>query len=148
MSHAERWIWKIYFLVYSSVILLSSLGFFQASSSIHLYFNIIQAFDNVFLTSYIFWGLQIFFNLLHLVPLFLFAFRKSFLSAPLWQTLLLFRVFFDITGHSYELNQILSLYYANPKTAIYVTLLICAMHIPSYTACYLYAFHRDEVLKL
>jgi hypothetical protein len=63
----------------------------------------------------------------------------------LWKCLFILRVIFDIAGHPYEVITVASFYHAEPKIGFLMLLLGISPYIPSYWACWQYAFKREKL---
>lgn len=133
-------VWKIYLFAYS-IYLLGNIGKLLIPGAFaNLYYHTLIAFHPFFLIPYDLALIQAFFNLFNLIPLFLYVFRIHFLSARFWQAILVARVIFDLTGHSVEINNAMAIYHANREWFLSTIALWLIMAIPSYGACFQYAF--------
>ncbi|MCX5681298.1 MAG: hypothetical protein NT079_03355, partial [Candidatus Omnitrophica bacterium] len=140
------WAWKIYFFPYSLVILLNLLFLFSEGSPINQYYRILIAFKQSYFILYSFYAARMIIEILALIPLFLFVFRIRLFPAFVWQILFGARIFTLFSGHFYEWSAMRALMHANPIAAICAMASAVLFAIPSYTACYIYAFKRKNFL--
>lgn len=136
--------WKIYLCIFALYILGNAGDILLPTSFLYIYYHALMAFHPAYLIPYILALGQVFFNLVSLVPLFLFVFRIPFLSARFWQQMLVLRIIFDLTGHAGEANQLISISHADSEWFFSKILLTGIMLIPSYGACFQYAFRWKE----
>lgn len=140
MSQKNLWIWETYFIILILFTLRQAYNFFMPGAPAQLYFYFLSAFEKVFLGAWAAALLQVLLNLLHLFPVAFYIYRKRFLSPVFWQYMLLLRAIFDFLGHPYEWQLIISLFHDEPSYAVLVLAQSAAFYIPSYLACYRYAF--------
>ena len=84
--------------------------------------------------------MQITFNLIHLVPFFLYLHNKKILTPSIWGILVIFRFIFDGTGHHYEIMGLKAIYHVNAALAVQLLLKYILFFIPSYIICIQYIF--------
>ena len=137
-------VWKIYFCAFTLYVLGNAGDVLMPTSFLYIYYHVLMAFHPAYFIPYILALGQVFFSLVSLVPLFLFVFRIPFLSARFWQWALVLRIIFDLTGHAGEANQLISISHANSEWFISKIVLTGIMFIPSYGACFKYAFRWKE----
>jgi len=137
-------VWKIYLCAFTLYVLGNAGDILMPTSFLYIYYHILIAFHLVYIISYMLALGQVFFNLVSLIPLFLFVFRMPFLSPRFWQWMLVLRITFDLTGHAGEVNHLISISYANREWFISRIVLTGIMIIPSYGACFQYAFRWKE----
>lgn len=147
MSKKISWISLGYLLLMFYLIGLKVYHFFSPNSQINLYYTILRAFDPAFYIPYLLTLAQIIFNVLSLFPLFLLIFQIPFLNQRIWQYLLIFNFIFDLTGHSYQTNEIIGIFRTDPRIAISIFLSSTIPYIPKYIACFQYAFQSDNIFK-
>ncbi len=145
MSEKKSWVWESYLVLFSYIILKQAYIFFSADSSIHLYFVILNALNPAFIIKYLLNYYQVVFNLIHLLPLALFIYGKRLFHQDFWGALLIFRIIFDITGHSYELAHLYAAIHSKSMILIGTSLLYILFYIPSYIACYRYAMKKNNI---
>ena len=119
---------------------------FMTDSQSFFYYFILRAFDPFFYVTYTAHVMQVLLSVIHWIPVFLYVYRIRFLSVEFWKCLLILRCIFEVTGHSYEMNSLIALYYRRPKTCLTIFIIFIIPHIPSYIVCYWYAFRREKVL--
>ena len=140
MSRIQKWVWEAYFIL----ILFSTVGkaydLFNPGSPDYLYFSILKSFDPAFYFAYGMYTMQVALNVLHCIPLLLYVYRINFLHPKVWQYLFILRCIFEVVGRSYESNTFEALYHSNPKLLVIVLIVVFVPSIPSYCACYQYAF--------
>lgn len=147
MSRETRWLWEIYLFVYLGIVCADAYNFFAAHTPKHIYLQILHSFHPVLWTTYILNLLQTAFSVLHILPLALYIFQIPLFQPRLWRYLLIIRLAFDLTGHSYEMNTILSMRHADPMAGSLGLLFVILPYLPSYLGCYRYAFRRENWLK-
>ncbi len=141
MSKKISWITIAYLILMTYLIGQEAYRFFSPNSQIHLYFRLLRAFDLTFYIPYLLALCQIIFNILSLIPLFLYIFNIQLFNKMFWKYFLIFNFAFDLTGHSYHVNELVGISYANPRTAILLFLSAVIPYIPKYIACFRYAFY-------
>ena len=136
------WVWKLYLLIFSFIVIRNALDLLTPRSFLYLYYHTLIAFHSNCWISYILAMLQTFFNLLGLFQLFLFVFRIFLFTPRFWQWILACRIIFDVTGHNAELKTLLSIYHNSQGMFLSVLVMIFLLGIPSYAACFQYAFRK------
>ena len=132
--------WKVYLCVFTFYVLGNTGDILIPTSFLYIYYHALIAFHPVYLISYLLALGQIFFNLMNLIALFLFVFRILFLSPRFWQWMLILRIIFDLNGHAGEMQHLISISHANNEWFISRIVLGVLVIIPSYGACFQYAF--------
>lgn len=145
MPNRTKWLWEIYLPFFVILAMGRAVSFFAPQTPEHLYFKILYSFNPVFYISYSLSLIQIILTLIHGIPLVLFTFRIPLLKPKFWQYLLILRVIFDLTGHPYEMNTVVSMYHASPRICALTILLAILPYLPSYWACCAYAFRQDAL---
>lgn len=146
MKWNDRLEWKIYFFLISPLYLGNLVGVLEPRSPVFAYYHILMAFDKDYTLLYSLNIASAALNFCSLFLIFLFAFRIYWLPARFWQWFLLLRAFFDLTGHAYEMNFIKSMLYSKTIYTVPTLLLALIFIIPSYIACFKYAFTTQEDL--
>ena len=141
------WIWKAYLAVLLLFVIKKVYYLLVPDTQIFFYYFILRAFDPIFYVIYTAHVMQVLLSVIHWMPVFLCVYRIRFLSAEFWKCLFILRCIFEITGHSYEMNSLIALYYRRPRIALTIFLFLVVPHIPSYMACYWYAFQQEKVLS-
>ncbi len=137
------WPWKIYFFVFSVHVLLNMLNLFFPDSLPYVYYHILMAFHPGYRTAYGLAVLQVIFNLITVIPLFLFVFQIRLLNAHLWQWIFVLRVIFDLTGHALEIKFFRSVFHADLQTFLSYLFIFLVLIVPSYIGCFWYAFRLN-----
>jgi len=139
--------WKAHLILFSVINVQMALDFFVNTDSIlYKYHHIILAFDSKYMPILILNGICIILNVLCLLPLFLFVYRRRFLKPIVWKWLLLLRLLFEFGGHRYEILFIKSIFYSHIPLGIETTFITLAIILSSYWACYSYAFRQDKII--
>ena len=146
MSLKRNFFWLVYFVVFLLFIIREAVNFFFSSYPTHTYFEILLGFDAAYVMSYTLNFMQVIFSLIHLLPLILYIERIRLFSPELWRILLVFRIIFDLTGHPYEIYQLTAIYQINPHLTFIILIQIIFIYIPSYIACFRYAFVHEKYL--
>jgi len=145
MRIKQNLVWEAYLVIILYFALRKTVDLLIPSSPEHLYYLIIRAFRPIYLLPYIAYIGHVVLNLIHCLPLFLYIHRIRFLNPIFWRCLFVLRCIFEITGHSYEANAFTALYHTSPKFFILTLIVVIFPLIPSYIACYQYAFQsRDK----
>ncbi len=147
MPNKTKWLWEIYLPFFFILAVGRAVSFFAPQTPEHLYFKILYSFNPVFYTTYSLSLIQVILTVVHGLPLSLYTFRVRLLRPKLWQYLFLLRVIFDLTGHSYEMNTIVSMYHVSPGVCALTVLFAVLPYLPSYWACYAYAFRQEKIFR-
>ncbi len=140
MNNKNKFIWGFYFALFTLIVFKKAAAFLTPGTPIHLYFYILYIFDWAFIINYFFNFTSILLNLIHLFPLGFFILDKKIFKPILWKYLFVMRIVFDLNGNSYEIFAITSIFRDDPWTAAFILLRTIMFYIPSYIACYYYAF--------
>jgi len=143
MKPKRHWVWKVYFIIILLFVTKEAYHLFTPGSPQFLYYFILRSFNPLFHIVHNTRVIHVLLNIIHCAPLFLYIYRIRFLNAEVWKYLFILRCIFEITSHSYEMNWIVALYHVNPKHLLLVLAILITPHIPSYMACYRYAFRRE-----
>lgn len=147
MSRKQKWVWEIYFAIVLFFAVEKIILFFNPGSSAHLYYSILKSFGPVFFNAHTTHTVHVFLNLIHCVPLFLYIYRINFLHTTFWKYLFVLRCIFEIIGSSYEINTLTAFYHSSPKIFLLILVSMVGPLIPSYFACYQYAFQSQDKWK-
>ena len=145
MKIKNRWVWEIYFVIMLAFSVKGLYNVFSPNSESFLYYFILRAFDPVFYFHYSAFVLQVFLNVIHCFPLFFFIYQIRFGHPAAWKTLLVLRSVFEVIGHTYGMNSLVALYHSRSNFFLPVAVATIIPHIPSYAACYWYAFRGSDV---
>ena len=141
----SRRAWEIYLVFFAVLIFKNTYDFFALHSPVYIYFLILRFFDPAFLFIYFINLIQTILNLLHLIPLGLTVYKIRFLPTKFWQYLFILRVIFDLFGHSYDKNILVSFYHDDSIIFWFSCARIFFFYMPSYIACYFYAFKHEKL---
>lgn len=144
MSYNPGASWKIYSFIFALLVITNLAIVLSPSSELYIYHHILMAFSRSYGFSYYLRLIAAIVNLFALIPLFMFSFRKNLLNRRLWQTILIIRIIFDITGHSYEFKSLKAILYIDLWTGLSLFILAAAFILPSYEACFRYAFSKKN----
>lgn len=147
MFSKKNWIWEVYFLIITYLTILKAIEFLTPSSVYQTYFFILYSFKKTFFVLYALHFFQILINLTQCVCLGLFVYKKRFLSPELWQTLFIMRIFFDLFGQRYAMNQCISLFHFDLLLGLFSIVSLLGLYLPSYIGCFLYSFRQDKALQ-
>ena len=145
MRLRKKWIWETYFFLVLFYTLRDAYFFFSPGSPIHLYFYILYVFDFRFAFIYSLNLVQILLSLTQCLALAFYVYRIRFLKPYVWQYTFILKIIFDLFGHSYQVNELKSFYYDNPKICLLFLLQSLILYLPSYVACYRYAFRQKNL---
>jgi len=143
----QKWVWGIYFCLFLFYSLKEAFFFFKPNSVIDTYFDLLRSFDHYFIFIYFINCTRIILNIVHCLPLLLYIYQINFLPSRFWQGLFILRVLFELCGHSYEKNFVLSLYHSDPLILLFLLSSILFFQIPSYFACFSYAFVGNKKIN-
>ena len=137
-------IWKVYALYWTILVVGRNVNIFSPDSERYLFYHVLGAFHHSFFVLYYINVVNSVLNVVSLVPLYLFCFGRKIFPDSLWRTLFVLRVGFDVCGNYYDLVSIKSLFATDVGLALQVLLGGIFTTIPSYAACYLYAFDKKN----
>ena len=143
----KNFFWELYAVLYAGFVFRKSLLLFHPESSIYLYYYILRHFDKLFSISYTLAIIQLILDVVHLIPLVAFIYRVPLFFPRFWQYLLILRIILDLSGNSYDWNQLISFYKMDFKTGIYATLAWLIPFFPSYIASFFYAFRWKKLFS-
>jgi len=146
MNYKTKWVWEIYLFLILLFIYHKINNLLNPTSPIHLYYFILVSFNKHFLLTYFLFSSQVLLNIIHIIPLAAYTYRVKLFNPKFWQILLFMRLIFDISGHSYEVNHLVSMYHSKPWFAFIVLAQSITTYIPSYFACYTYAFRQEKII--
>ena len=137
-------IWKIYLLIFSVLVYKNSIDILEPTSFLYSYYHTLIKFDSSYWITYALAVIHVFFELVGLVQLSLFIFRICLLTPQFWQWMLILRFIFNLTGCSGELKTLSAIFYASHGIFLSTLALIALVGIPSYAACFQYAFRWEK----
>ena len=145
MLSKHQWLWTVYFLLILLFTVKEGYDLFAPDSQAALYYLIVRAFDSKFNFDYGAHIGRLILNIIHCLPLLLYAYRIRFLPPRFWQGLFALRCLFEISGHSYEMNSLAALRHIGLGYLITALAIMSIPYIPSYIACYWYAFRQEKI---
>jgi len=140
MSRKVNLFWLTYFYFFFIFSIAQASAFLGVDSPSQFYYAVLYSFNDIFALEYFFNVTQILLNMVHLVPLYLFIYKKWTSNQELLKFLLFFRILFDIVGHAWETNFLAGIYQLNPYLCWTLLAGFGLLYLPSYYACYVYAF--------
>ena len=133
-------IWKFYALYWTVISFRANLEIFSPGSPAYAFYHILGAFHAAFIFIYFFDIIGKTLNVISLVPLYGYVFQKKFFTMDLWKIVFLLRAAFDVFGNYYAFVTIKSFFATDPWLGFQILAGILLTAIPSYAACYYYAF--------
>ncbi len=147
MKIKTHWAWKIYFFLYCIPIINNIFSLFMQDSLVDSYYRILIAFKESYHILYYFNISAVIIDAIALIPLFLFVFHKRLLSPFIWKLIFILRIAVFLPGHCYEWKMIKSFFYFDINAAIGIVSFIILVILPSYIACFKYAFQQKSLFK-
>jgi len=144
MSQKQKWLWEAYLAIILFFAAERTYHLFNPGSPDFLYYSVLKSFGADFYFTYAAHVVYVVLNIIHCVPLFLYIYRIDFLSPKIWKFLFILRCIFEFTGRSYEIKELTSFYHSNPLIFLLILLFTIGPYIPSYFACFRYAFLSRE----
>jgi hypothetical protein len=137
--------WNAYFVFFAMITSQWLIDLIATRSALFNFHQVITAFYPVYRIVYIANLISAVLNLLSLIVVFLYIYHVRWLKPVIWQWFFGLRIFFDICAHSYEKFYIKSLFMADPFIAIKFSLAVTVILLPSYVACFQYAFQQKKI---
>lgn len=134
------WAWQVFFFIFFLTTISNTVLFFKPDSPVQTYYKILIGFNDSSVLLFLLNALAVIFNFLAIVPFLGFVENKRFLTPRTWQWCYVLRLAFLLTGQSYALKDIQSLYHQDHRIALSVLISALIIHAPSYIATFLYAF--------
>ena len=125
---------------------LAGMTLFDPHSEVYTFYHILIAFDRSAIAIYAIHILAVVVECLSFIPLCLFIFQKKFLSPHVWQWLFVIRIPLNILGCYYDMISLKSLFVSDLPTGIIVLFSMIITYLPSYIACFQYAFRQERLL--
>jgi len=144
MSQKQKWLWEVYFAMVLIFAIQEIYIFFNPDSSDYLYYSILKSFNPALFNAYTMHMIHVFINLIHCIPLLLYIHHIHFLNSMFWKCLFILRCIFEVFGSSYEVNTLTALYHSSPKLSLLAIIFLVGPLIPSYFACFQYAFQSQD----
>ena len=147
MKLKKIWFWQGYFLFYLMLAAQETYRFFAPDSPLRFYYYFLYHFEYRFLLKYLLHYLQVILVIVHIVPLMCFILKKRFLHPDIWKYLLILRITFDIFAPFYVLSELSAYLKTEPWLGVIILCIRYINFLPSYIACYQYAFHPDSIQR-
>ena len=113
-------------------------------SIIYTYHHVLTAFHPRYYLIYCLHIASVFINLISLIPLYCYVFRKPSSLIGLWRLVFFIRILSEFFGHDYEYKLIKSLFFSDIPLALAILLLYILILIPSYIAVFQLAYGRKK----
>ena len=140
--------WKIYAVIYSLVVLVGAVISLLPESRVYAYYQILLILDKShWINLFLFYFANLI-DLLSLVPLLLFAFRKRWLSQDFWRLIFAGRIIGLVMGHNYEYNILASLLMSNLTRTIIAIAVTILISLPSLIAQFIYSFRENKITQI
>lgn len=136
--------WKIYAVIYSLIVLAGVTISLLPESRVYGYYQILLVLDKSHWLKLLLFYFANLIDLISLVPLLLFAFRKRWLSQDFWKLIFGGRIIGLVMGHNYEYNILSSLLISNPTRTIIAMAVTIAISLPSLIAQFIYSFRSNK----
>lgn len=137
--------WRIYFVIVATILIGNLLSVLSCRSVVYTYYHSLIAFHKDFIVFYYFNILSAVINVLSLMPLFCYIYRRRFLRPRLWQVLFCLRIAFDFVDHNYETRFFQSLFKTDLAIALILLSISLLVILPSYFATFQYAFRQHRL---
>ena len=142
----KKWVWQIYSFFITSIVFSSLPNLINKTSSLRMYYTILLPFDIRYTLFFYFNIISLLINLL--IPLIVVFYALNIRSSvKFWQIFFFVRIFFDLVGHQYDNQIILSAFSQNFSYGLANLSIFLIPFIPSYIAHFLYAFRNSANLK-
>ena len=113
-------------------------------SLIYTYYHILTALHPRYYVSYCLYITSVFINLINLVPLYCYVFRKPSSLIGLWRLVFFMRILSEFFGHDYEYKLIKSIFFSNISLALATLFFYILILIPSYIAVFQLVYGRKK----
>lgn len=139
--------WRIYFIVFSTISIGNLLVILNVHSPIYTYYHTLLAFNENYIFTYFFNIISCGLNVLSLLALFAYIYKRRIFNILFWKIFLVLRIIFEASGHLYETRFLQSLWYTDTLMAVITIFLSLVVVLPSYLACFRYAFKQNRFLS-
>src|SRR3989338_8307569 len=131
---------KGYFFLFTFIYVGYLSSVLNPASFLYSFYYILISFNPAYKINYYSCVLSAIFDVLALIPIYLFIYNKQFLTSRIWQRCFTLRIIFDLTGHLYEYYTLRSLFfYDDIILGVSASLLTFILVLPSYVIGYQYA---------
>lgn len=138
-------IWKMYGLYFAVLTVQHFFDLLAPQSPVYLFYHILIGFHRPLFIVYLSNILGALLSLLSLWPLYLFIFHKRRFHPALWQILFLLKILGDLLGNYYQFLTLKSFYFTDRTLAFQIFAGNILTALPSYIACFQYAFRQDKI---
>ena len=138
-------IWKIYGLYFTLLTAQHFLSLLIPQSRIYLFYHLLIGFDRRLITVYAYTILGSAFSVAALWPLYLFIFHKKRFTPRIWQILFFCKLAGDLLGNYYQFLTLKSFYFTDRTLAFQILAGDILTVLPSYIACFQYAFQQEKI---
>jgi len=148
LSLIQLCVWILYIFTITYLLIDATYYFFSPKSPVAFYYFFLKAFDPIYYIKWLTHLTQIIISWLHWLVLIFYVFNIPI--GPRWicKIALPIRLILDIFGRNYEMNIYESLYKTDLQIFWIVLGASISIYIPSYIACYLYAYGNKDQRKL
>ena len=140
-------IWKIYGLYFTFLTVRHLLDLLTPQSRIYLFFHILIGFNPALFLVYLSNIMGALLGAIALWPLYLFIFHQKRLTPRVWQILFLLKFLGDALWNYYQCLTLKSFYWTDRTLALQIFAGDILTALPSYIACFLYAFRQDKIFR-
>lgn len=143
MKKSRKIIWKLYSVFFTFLAIAHFLIIISPEKEPYVFYHILITWSCYFKLHYYLAVLKTIITLVCLYPLWAYSFNnESSRYLKFWQWILVLRIIIEIVGSYYEFVCIKATYYMIFAYGLSVTGATLLPLFPSYTAHYLYAFHK------
>ena len=144
MKKPLKLIWKIYFLIFSTIMVANFVWLLYPEADPYIFYHVLLTWSPRYALHYYFAVLKCVVALICLLPLFGFAFNRDSRRPHFWQWMFVIRLITEVYGNFYEYMFIKSSYHMVLGYGLTTTGVFILPLIPSFAAHYLYAFTTDK----
>ena len=135
-------VWHLYLVIFGFFTINRTIQLYNSDGIIYKYYNMLLGLKIYHI--YIAQQLQNILELLSLIPLFQFTFNKTNNLQNFWKCIWVLRILANLFSHSYDLK-IIGMYSSdNFLAGILSALQLTTMYLPSFIACYSFAFKSNK----
>ena len=137
--------WKILLFIFGAYVVSGAIDILHPQSFLYIYYHTLIAFHPRYWVTYLLAIGMVVMNILSLISFFLFVIQTPAFGPALWQKILFLRIIFDLTGHSAEIKSMQAAFQGGGVGFVSLLVLSGISIIPSYLACFYYAFRKDDL---
>ena len=142
----NNWPWKIYTVIFALIALNNFVFSLSPESASYRYYHILCAFDRALVLLFYLNIASSLITVICVFPLVLYFWYKKLTPERFWGWLFFFRIFFDLSGHSYEILLCRSTFYMDYRAGLALCGLLILPSIPSYIVHWKSAFTTKNIL--